>query len=53
MQYAKECSLFTGENSPHWSGGDGQSHKWNFEYINWRNKVLEKYDFQCQCCGIN
>lgn len=53
MQYAKEYSLFTGENSPHWSGGDGQSHQWNFEYIDWRNGVLEKDNFQCQCCGVN
>jgi len=45
-----------GEENPNWKGGiTSENHRirTSVEYIDWRNKVLERDKFTCQCCGDN
>ncbi|NLE06200.1 MAG: HNH endonuclease, partial [Crenarchaeota archaeon] len=43
-----------GENNPNWKGGitsENHKNRASEEYIEWRNKVYERDNYTCQCCG--
>lgn len=52
-KFCKEM-IKIGKNNPNWKGGIRSIHgqiRASEEYIEWRNKVYERDNYACQCCG--
>lgn len=51
MKYAKVNELYRGEKSSHWKPIKKVISRWNSDYITWRNYILERDNYTCQCCN--
>lgn len=46
----------TQENNPNWKGGITPIHEQirrSDEYVEWRNSIFKRDNYECQCCGDN